>query len=487
MTVEAEGQLSLRLDIDELEETRLLSFRQRDSQEGIIQSVDRSMSFSISGEGLLALQTTAFPDPVGGGKAIEGCNHPFATSFTKTLSQQNFPEAILEQLQSSGPESGRGSESETEARAEEQSDREQYLGSTETKSTEQQIPASRLIASAVGSREPDLAAALTDTEPTIQVEVGQLRQWYRVAVSQNEPPDVLEAIRQKGVVANEFGTATLSQAETSRMNAALTTESVEGEEQEGSIPVEVSTVNGHVPASELIVSAIAKHDRQMADALSNSEPTTQVEVGQLREWYQAAREQNKSNMLEAIHQKGIVAKEQGSVEISRDEASEMNADLTWLAEHRTRVEPVSLEMLREWWQANTVVAKGNYKTKIEEIAAPLKQEGVAEVAITKADYQRMSSDVRALRSSITECISTIWNELERQEKVGRTPEAEYAGINYTIARSSDALTITHNATDRKFKLKGDRVETNTLSVTDVQTIRALSQRVPLERQEEIQR
>ena len=290
-------------------------------------------------------------------------------------------------------------------------------------------------------------------------------------------------------MANEFGTATLSQAEASAMNTALAAAPVEGEEQEGSIPVGIDTVNSHVPASELIGSAIANHDPQLAKVLTDTEPTIQVEVEQLRQWYQSARDQSKSlDLLEAIRQKGEVAKEQGSAQISQAEASAMNTDLEWLAEHRAESEPVSLEMLREWWQANTVVAKGNYRSEIEEIAAPFKQEGVAGVDVSRADRQRMGSDVRAMRSTITECISTIWNELERREKVGRTPEgAEYAGINYTIARSSDTLTITHNATNREFKLKGNQVETNTLSVTDVQTIRALSQRVPLERQKEVQR
>ena len=184
-----------------------------------------------------------------------------------------------------------------------------------------------------------------------------------------------------------------------------------------------------------------------------------------------------------------MAKEQGSVDISPDEASEMNADLTWLAEHGTRGETVSvsLEKLREWWQANTVVAKGNYRAEIEGIATPLKQEGVAEVALSTDDYQRMNSDVRALRSTVTECILTIWNELEQQEKVGRTPEgAGYVGVNYSMSKSSNTLTIRHNETNREFRLEGDQVEANTLSVTDVQTLRALSQRAPLERKKELQ-
>ena len=131
-------------------------------------------------------------------------------SFAKTLTQQNFREATLEQLQSSGPESSRDSEPETEAAAKEQSDQEQNPISTEAESTEQQVPASQLIASVIASYEPGPAAALTDTEPTIQVEVGQLRQWYRTAKAQRAPSDVLEAIEQKGIVANEFGTATLA-------------------------------------------------------------------------------------------------------------------------------------------------------------------------------------------------------------------------------------------------------------------------------------
>ncbi|MBE9062884.1 DEAD/DEAH box helicase family protein [cf. Phormidesmis sp. LEGE 11477] len=488
MTVRAEEQSSLRLDIDEVEQTRILSFRQESSQEASIQPVDRSMSFSISGDGLLALQSTAFPDPVGGGKAIEGCDHSFAMSFAKTLSQQNFPEATLEQLRSSGPESGRDSEPETEAVAEELSDQKHNLGSTGAESAEHLVPASELVAAAIASHEPELAAALTDTEPTIQVKVGQLRQWYRAATANEAPPDVLEAIEQKGIVANEFGTAMLSQTEASAMNTALTAEPIEAEEQEGSIHTEGVSTDTHVPASKLIGSIIAKHDPQLADALSNPEPTIQVEVEQLRQWYQAARDKSKSpDLLEAIRQKGEVAKEQGSVEVSRGEASEMNADLVWLAEHHPESEPVSLEILREWWQANTVVAKGNYRTEIEAIAAPLKQEGVAEVAISRADRQRMNSDVRAFHSVITEGALTIWEELKRQNKIGRTPEgAKYTGINYTISRSSDALRITHNATNREFKLNGDQVEANTLSVTDVQTLRALSQRVPLERHKEVQ-
>ena len=61
MTVQTEVQPSLRLDIDELEEARVLSFRQRDSQEGGIQPVDRSMSFSISERGASSTTDYGFP------------------------------------------------------------------------------------------------------------------------------------------------------------------------------------------------------------------------------------------------------------------------------------------------------------------------------------------------------------------------------------------------------------------------------------------
>ena len=75
------------------------------------------MTYAISGEGLLALQTTAFRNPSVRPKPSKDAITLLPRHSQRRSSSRIFREATLEQLQSSGPESGRDSDSETEAAA----------------------------------------------------------------------------------------------------------------------------------------------------------------------------------------------------------------------------------------------------------------------------------------------------------------------------------------------------------------------------------
>ena len=201
-----------------------------------------------------------------------------------------------------------------------------------------------------------------------------------------------------------------------------------------------------------------------------------MEVEQLRQWYQSSSlsRQRSPDHLEAIHEKGIVAKEHGTVEINQTEASAMSADLAWLAEHSTELKPVSLEMMREWWRANTVVAEANYGDEIKAIAQPLKEAGVSEITLNRSDHQRMLSDVMALRSTIAEGTLAIWQELGKQNRIVQTSEGQaYRGKEYDIVQSGHTLTLTNRETEGRFVIKNDHVEANTLSLSDVEKISAV--------------
>ena len=323
MTVRNEGSSPLLLDIDEVESVRALTFTQQ--IEHSASATDRLMTYAISGEGLLTLQRTAFRNPSDATKTIKGCDRPFATSFTNAITRQNFREPTLLQVQNSGPESGRDQALEitapvmSEAQSVEPSaqldkgenQEPKVSEAVDAKATgENLVSASKLIQAAIEIRDPSLAEALTDTEPTVEVEIGQLRQWYRAALAQQKSSDVLETILEKGMAAKEHGTTTLNQTEVFEMNAALQAESIEvGSQPASNGPKEAESknqlANGEqlVPASKLIQLTIAEHDPQLTKALTETEPVIEVKVEQLRQWYEAsAKRQRPSDYLEAIEE-----------------------------------------------------------------------------------------------------------------------------------------------------------------------------------------
>ena len=500
MTVQNESFPSLRLDVNEVEGDRSLTFALYAEQSN--DAVNRAMTYAISSEGLLKLQNTAFLSPSDPTQAIEGCDHLFAATLARTLVAQKYPEATLVQLQSSGPESGRDDElmptalvmpqalqleappSEVEKKTADQEPKVSE-GTAQPVSEVQLVSASELIQLTIAEHEPLLAEALVETEAesTVEVTVGQLRQWYRAALEQEKPPTVLEAIAEKGKAAKDHGSVTLSSTEASDMRAVLeappsevekTTADQEPKVSEGTAqPVsEVQLVS----ASELIQLTIAEHEPLLAKALieTEAESTVEVEVEQLRQWYKAARaRQRPLDVLEAIAEKGKAAKDHGPVTLSSTEASDMNTDLIWLSESK----PASREMLREWWQANTVIAGANYTAQITAIAQPLKKEGTTEIMLDSTDHKRMLSDVRALRSALTQGTLAIWQELEAQGRIVQTREGRaYKGKEYDFVESSDknTLTLTNRTTRGGINIKDGSVTGNTLSVADAQRISAVA-------------
>ena len=379
MTVENQDLPPLRLDTHDIEGRRSLAIEQHQHGSEETNPVSRLMSFSISDEGVLNLQSTAFRSPTATSDArdIEGCDRTFATAFARTLAAQKFSQATRSQLQSDGPESGRNMDE-----------------------------AATLV-------EP---ASPTSEEPAVQL----------------------------------------------------------------------------VLASQLIPAIIEKHDPELASVIAETKPAVEVKVEQLREWYRAARDrQQEPAVLENIKAKGITAKENGAVMLSQKEADTMRTDLEWLAEHPAEPQPVSIETLREWYRANTVVAGANYKHEIEALAAPLREEGTAQIMLSRSDYQRMSSDVKALRSTIASQTLEIWQMPEIQARVVQTQAGQsYMGKEYDILQSSDrgTLTLTNKETKDRFVIKADRVEINTLAISDIEKISAaVTVETQAERHKEIQR
>ena len=233
-----------------------------------------------------------------------------------------------------------------------------------------------------------------------------------------------------------------------------------------------------VAAADFFQAAVEEHDPQLTLALSEEpDKTIDVKVSQLREWYQSARAQQKAPaVLDGIKNKGlaaVAAGKEGSTTLTQAEAADMNTDLQWLTEHPVEPKAVSVENLREWHRANTLISGANYTGKIEKIAGTFKLYDTHKVNLETSDYQRMTSDVRSLRSHISKSVNDIWQAVIAKDIAVRTPEGlSYTGNQYAISCSSDGLSLhlKNQTNDCCFVMHQGQVVTNTLSNTDLKAL-----------------
>ena len=241
--------------------------------------------------------------------------------------------------------------------------------------------------------------------------------------------------------------------------------------------------------------AIEEHDPQLAFAFTESEEPTHAKVSQLRDWYISARAQQKTpEVVDNIKEKGLAAAgEDGSAKLTQTEATDMNADLQWLAEHSVEPKAVSIDDLREWHRANTLISGANYTGRIEEIAGTFKLYDTNKVRLEKSDYQRMTSDVRALRSHLSEGISDIWQAVIAKNIATTTSEGlSYAGNQYEISCSSDGhlLRLKNQTNNCCFVMHEGKVVTNTLSNSDISMLKLVenaSEPLAVKQTKEVQR
>ena len=273
----------------------------------------------------------------------------------------------------------------------------------------------------------------------------------------------------EGLVSDRSEESTQSDVTETAQDSSQPEESTQADE-----PVDTASAAGFFQM------AIEEHDPQLALALTESEEPTHAKVSQLRDWYISARAQQKApEVVDNIKEKGLAAAaagEDGSAKLTQTEAADMNADLQWLAEHPVEPKAVSVDDLREWHRANTLISGANYTGRIEEIAGTFKLYDANKVRLEKSDYQRMTSDVRALRSQLSEGISDIWQAVIAKNIATNTPEGlSYAGNQYEISCSSDGhlLRLKNQTNNCCFVMQKGEVVTNTLSNSDINTLKLI--------------
>ena len=235
-------------------------------------------------------------------------------------------------------------------------------------------------------------------------------------------------------------------------------------------------------AQTLLQHSIEDGDQPLHTALSSDAPTSSVHVDKLRDWYVALYHQKApSEKLEAVQQKGKVAAQSGSVELTKAEQQTMKCDIKRFTDGYA---PTTVDKLRAWYRANAAT-KADYTDAIKTIALQAKTKPAQTVQLRPTDQVRMAKDLSTFNHKIASIIQPglqqVWAIARRNNLA--LPDAQdnlvFSGKTYSLsADKNSALTLTHKPSAHQIAFSSEgKVLTNNFTAQQAHDFHSTAQKM----------